>query len=213
MLKYFAEGAGTFLLVFIGTLAVAFSGGSILLISLTFGVLLFLIVLLLGPLSGAHVNPAVSLGAWIKGDLSSHDIVPYWIAQFLGGILGSLLLLLIVGGGAPLGEAMIPAGSLLTLSQIFFVETFLSFALVTAVLMVKGVSERKAAFILGGALFIFHLIALPLTGAGINPARALAPVVVGADAAAASIVWIYVAASLLGGAAAGIIGRSLPKGG
>src|SRR3989344_3112020 len=176
MLNYIAEGAGTFLLVFIGTLAVALGGGSVLLVSLTFGVMLFLIVLLLGPVSGAHVNPAVSLGAWIKGDLSSHDIVPYWIAQFLGATLGSLLLLLIVGNGASLGEAMIPVGSPLTLSQILFVETFLSFALVTAVLLLKGASERKAACILGGALFLFHLIALPLTGAGINPIRVLAPV-------------------------------------
>src|SRR3989338_925995 len=205
MQKYVAEGAGTFLLVFIGTLSVALGGGSTLLISLTFGVMLFLIVLLLGPLSGAHVNPAVSLGAWIRGDLSSHDIVPYWIAQCIGGILGSVVLLLMVGKGAPLGEALIPVESPLTLSHIFFVETFLSFALVMAVLMLKGASERKAACILGPVLFLFHLIALPLTGAGINPIRVLAPVAVGANPAAASLLWIYVAGSLLGGGFAGLL--------
>ncbi len=211
MQKYIVEGIGTFLLVFIGTLSVALGGGSILLISLTFGVMLFLIVLLLGPLSGAHVNPAVSLGAWIRGDLSSHDIVPYWIAQCLGGIAGSMLLYLIVGRDASLGEALIPAESPLTLSQIFFVEAFLSFALVTAVLMLKGVSERKAGCILGLALFLFHLIALPLTGAGINPIRVLAPVVVGANAAAASIIWIYVTGSLLGGAVAGVMMKCVKR--
>ncbi len=212
MQKYIAEGAGTFLLVFIGTLSVALGGGSILLVSLTFGVMLFLIVLLIGPLSGAHVNPAVSLGALMKGDLSSHDIVPYWIAQCIGAIAGSVSLSLIVGSGHSLGEVLLPPNTPLTLHQAFLVEIALSFFFVSIVLLTKGMSERKQAGILGLTLFLLHLLALPLTGAGLNPARALAPVIVGADPVAASVLWISVAGSFLGGAAAGIIGRFLPKG-
>jgi len=207
MKQYVAEGIGTFLLVFIGTLSASLSGGSIFLVALTFGVLLAILVLLIGPISGAHVNPAVSLGAWLRGDLSSHDVLPFVLSQCIGAIGGSVLLFLLVGAGEPLGETMLPAETLLTPVNAFLLEAFLTFVFVSAVLMMKGVSERKAAAILGVLFFALHVIAIPLTGASFNPARALAPVVVGADPVAASLLWIFVAGPFLGGMVAGVVAR------
>ena len=211
MKQYVAEGVGTFLLVFIGTLSATQSGGSIFLVALTFGVLLAIIVLLIGPVSGAHVNPAVSLGAWLRGDLSSHDVFPYILSQCIGAIGGSILLFFLVGALEPLGETILPAETPLNSVTAFLLEALLTFLLVGTALMMKGKSERKAAAILGILFFALHMIAIPLTGASFNPARALGPVVVGADPVAASLLWIFVAGPFLGGAIAGMGMRRVGK--
>ena len=209
MKSYFAEGIGTFLLVFIGTLTVTQAEGNMLLIAAAFGATLFVVVALLGPLSGVHVNPAVSLGAWFRGDLSSHDIVPYWIAQIAGAILGSTAVFLIVGAGHSLGETTF--GSLPPQSAFLF-ETVLTLVYVAVTLAASRRRPMQKAFLLGGALLILHIAALPLTGAGLNPARSIAPVVVGANPEASAQLWVYVAGPFLGGAVAGLLGRVLRSG-
>ena len=206
MKAYFAEGIGTFLLIFIGTLTMTQAEGNVLLIAAAFGATLFVVVALLGPFSGAHVNPAVSLGAWLRGDLSSHDIVPYWIAQIAGAILGSTVVFFIVGTGHSLGETTF---ALLQPWSAFLLETVLTLVYVAVILAASRRRPMQKAFLLGGALLVLHIAALPLTGAGINPARSIAPVVVGANPEASRVLWVYVAGPFLGGAVAGILGRVL----
>lgn len=207
MHKYLAEALGTFLLVFLGTLAVSSSQGDVLGVSLVFGVTLAFLVALIGPVSGGHFNPAVSLGAWLRGALSTSDIVPYWIAQFFGAIAASFLLFLHVGKGQPLGETVFVH---LPFSHAFLLEMVLTSFFVSVILTVSAqrtMAVHKKALLIGGTLFILHLIAMPLTGAGLNPARSIAPVMIGADPLAAKELWVYVVGQFLGGAFAGVVAR------
>jgi len=204
MRPYLAEALGTFLLVFIGTLVVTQSGGNTVVIALGFGVTLFVIITFLGSVSGAHVNPAVSFGAWCGGALSTHDLVPYWIAQFGGAIAGSMLVWAIVGSGNPLGETLYTIAP----HSAFLGETVLTFLFVLVIL--KAEKFKQPALIIGSALFLIHLAAVSLTGASVNPARSVAPVVVGADPIAAAQIWVYVAGPFLGAMAAGLLQRVRP---
>jgi len=196
MHKYVAETLGTFLLVFIGTLTLTQSGGNAIIIACGFGIALFIVIGLFGSLSGAHVNPAVSFGAWFSGDLSTHDIVPYWVAQGIGATGASLLVLFIVGSGASIGEttfgSMAPRNALL-------LETALTFVFVSVVLAMSGGNRKNPAFVIAGTLIFIHLAAVPLTGASVNPIRSIAPVVVAANPQAATQLWVYVVGPLLGG--------------
>lgn len=210
MRKYIAEGVGTFLLVFIGTLAAAKSQGDALIIALAFGGTLAMVVALLGAVSDElwvpHVNPAVSLGAWFHGSLSSHDLVPYWIAQFMGAIAGSASVLVVVGGGLSLGETTFTR---VTSEGAFIVEAVLTLIFVSIVLLVGKKTLKQTALLIGGAFFIAHLVAVPLTGAGLNPARSMAPLVFSEHTLALQQLWVYVAGPFLGGAVAGILARYL----
>lgn len=222
MHKYIAEGAGTFILVFLGTLAAVTSQGNVLITALAFGVTLAVLTAILGPLSGSHVNPAVSFGAWLSGNLSTSDVVPYWIAQFFGGTAGSLTLRLMLGGGQPLGETTF---TVLSPLSALLPEGVLTFLLTSVVLWVQAKSDtlepEHAAFLIGGALLVLYLVAFPLTGASheplaapgymasLNPARSIAPVVISANAQAAQQLWIYVLGPFLGGGLAGVVVRFL----
>src|SRR5919197_4244907 len=106
MKTYLAEVLGTFLLVFIGTASVVTGGfgGALPLgqegIGLAFGIGLIAAAYAIGPISGAHLNPAVTLGVFLAGRLPAKDVIPYWIAQIIGGILASLALWIMVSGQA-----------------------------------------------------------------------------------------------------------------
>lgn len=218
--KYLAEGIGTFVLVFLGTLAAVTSQGNVMVTALVFGCTLAVLSAVFGPLSGAHVNPAVSLGAWLGGTLSTSDVVPYWISQFLGGVCGSLALRMMLGAGQPLGGTTF---TMLTPLTALLLEGVLTFLFVSTVLCVQAKDEKlepeHAALLIGGAFLVLHLVAIPLTGAAhesltvfgymasLNPARSIAPVVVGANALAASQLWVYVLGPFIGGALAGILLR------
>lgn len=207
MHKYIAETLGTFLLVFIGTLTFTQSGGNTIIIALGFGIALFVVIGLFGSLSGAHANPAVSFGAWFGGKLSTHDIVPYWVAQGIGAVGASLLVSFIVGSNRPIGETtfgnMAPHSALL-------LETALTFVFVSVVLAMSQSKRRNAAFAIAGTLAVVHLAGVPLTGASVNPIRSIAPVVVAADPQAAVQLWVYVVGPLLGGMLAGVLAKYVP---
>jgi aquaporin Z len=203
MNKYIAECIGTFFLVFVGTLTITQAQGNVMIIALGFGITLALIVYFLGSISGAHVNPAVSLGLWCAGSFSLHDLVPYWVAQFLGAVFGSLFVSFIVAPGA-LGETTFLS---VTAHSAFMIEAVLTFLFVCVIVKMGKAKPITAAITVGGALVLVHLVGLPLTGAGVNPARSIAPVVVGANVVAARQIWVYIAGPLLGGALAGIASR------
>jgi aquaporin Z len=204
MRKYFAEGVGTFLLVSLGTLAVSQTQSSII-IAVVFGLTLTLVVMIFGNVSGAHVNPAVSMGAWVRGDLSSFALLPYWIAQFTGAVCGSLYLSFIVTGPDPsLGEVVF---RFMTPTQAFLLEAGMTFIFVTVVLALHQHELPTMALFTGGALLILHLMAFHLTSTGLNPARAMGPLIVSGDIKAAEQIWVYVFGPFSGGALAGLVSR------
>lgn len=209
-----AEFIGTFTLVFIGVGAIAMaSDGSagLLAIALAHGLALVVMISALGVISGGHFNPAVSIGMWLAGKISAPTFVSYVVSQALGAAAGAGLILLAlpdqvraVSVGSPALAAGVGSGSALIL------EAVLTFFLV---FVVYGTAVDRRAPRLGG-LFIGLtvtmgiLVAGPVTGGALNPARHLGSALfAGGEFLAQS--WLYWVGPLLGGAVAGVLYRTL----
>jgi aquaporin Z len=225
--KFFAELLGTFILVFfavgVATLMFGFrfDGGSVaagvVATAFTFGLTLMALAYVLGPISGAHVNPAVTMGAFLAGRVSALDAVVYWVAQFVGGILGALLLWAVFDQSPyyhrsveGLGTDGYGSASLVHISGggAFLVEIILT---ATFVFVILGVTSKYgnaavAGVVIGLTLTVIHLIGIPLTGTSVNPARSLGPaLIVGGQAL--SQVWLFLVAPMVGGIVAAIVYR------
>jgi aquaporin Z len=223
MNKYLAEFIGTLLLVFVGLGAAIFDGKSIgaLGIGLAFGLTLLALVYVIGPISGCHINPAVTIGAALAGRMKGSDVIPYWIAQFLGGTCGFGFLALIMMS-APTPD-MVHASAVATsngfgdhspsgygMAAAFVTEIFVTFVLVFTVLG-STASRAPAGFAgiaIGFALFVGHLVAIPIDNASINPARSLAPAIYAGGWALSSL-WLFILAPLVGGVLAALIYRMI----
>lgn len=167
------------------------------------GIVLGVLVLILGPICGAHFNPAVSLGMRLSGRLKAELFAPYVVAQCLGA-LGAALLLKVLLQPASLGQTS-PS---MTLYAAWPVEAVLTFLLMTVILSVteQGVPLLNTALAIGGTVAAAGLWAGALTGASMNPARSLGPALVAWDF---SSLWIYLSAPLAGAwAAARVYGWS-----
>lgn len=199
MKKLAAEVIGTFALVFAGTGAVVIdsvSDGVIthLGVALTFGLIVLAMVYTLGDVSGAHINPAVTIGFWAARRFEGRQVVPYIIAQCAGALLASGLLRVMFPAAKTLG-ATLPAGTFL---QSFLLEIILTALLMFVVLCVTTGAESKgitAGIVIGGVVALEALFAGPISGASMNPARSLGPAVVSGDVAA---LWIYLTAPVVG---------------
>lgn len=197
--KCLAEFLGTFFLVFMGTGAVVVNelkAGTVspLGISLVFGLIVMAIIYAIGDLSGAHINPAVTIAFWYGKRVDGKIVVPYIASQVLGAILGSLLLLILFGNVATLG-ATLPAG---TWWQSFVLEVILTFLLMFVVMCVSTGAKEKgimAGAAIGAVVALEAMFAGPISGASMNPARSLAPALVSGRMAE---VWIYLFAPVLG---------------
>jgi aquaporin Z len=206
MKQYAAEAIGTFALVFAGTGAIVInevSGGKVthIGISLTFGLVVMAMIYAVGDVSGAHLNPAVTLGFWFARRFSATSALPYIGSQLIGAFAASGLLWAMFQG-SDLG-ATHPAGSVW---QTFTLETVLTAMLMFVILGVATGSKEKgllAGVAIGGVIAFEALFAGPISGASMNPARSLAPAVVSGSIAD---VWIYLAAPVLG-AAIGVLGH------
>jgi aquaporin Z len=217
--KLAAEMLGTAVLVFfaVGTATLTFGfkldGGSVaagvLTTALAFGLVLLALVYAIGPISGCHVNPAVTIGFVASRRMSIGDAVGYWIAQFIGGIAGAAALWAVFSGSAHYSRKVTGLGtdgwgahSIIGLNAggAFAAETILTFLFVLVVLAATShvASAGFAGLAIGMALTVVHLIGIPLTGTSVNPARSLGPaLIVGGDAL--SQVWLFIVAPLLGG--------------
>lgn len=201
LLVLFAVGAAVVAGQWIGTLGIA----------LAFGFVLLALAYALGAISGCHVNPAVTLGFLLARRIDGRTAVSYWIAQFLGGIAGAALVLLL----AKQIPGLQTSGKLgsngwgdrsevhINLFGAFLTEVLLTFLLVYVVL---SVTHRLAVtgfdgLPIGMALAVVHLVGIPLTGTSVNPARSLGPAIF-AGGAALSQVWLFLLAPLVGGAVA-----------
>jgi aquaporin Z len=223
--RYMAELIGTGLLVFFGagmaTIVFGFRayGGSvaagILLTGLVFGLILLGLVAFVGPISGCHINPAVTLGAYLSRRISLMDAAGYWAAQVIGGILGALLLLWVMHGSAFYSKAKNGLGangygnlSLLHTSGggAFLAEVILTAVFVLVVLSAtrKEASAPVAGLIVGFVLALVNIFGIPIDGASVNPARSIGPALI-VGGPALSQLWLFILAPLIGGVlAAGV---------
>jgi aquaporin Z len=200
---YFAEFLGTFALVFTGTGAIvidAVTGGSVThaSISMTFGLVVMAMIYSLGGVSGAHFNPAVTVGFLVAGRFRGKCVVPYIACQLAGAIAASSLLRFLFGNVAYLG-ATLPLASAM---QSFVLEVVLTAILMFVILCVATGSKEQglmAGIAIGGTVGLEAMFAGPICGASMNPARSIAPALVSWHFAS---LWIYVAAPLLGAAVA-----------
>lgn len=206
MKKLAAELFGTFALVFAGTGAIIIdhaSGGAVshVGVALTFGLIVLAMIYTLGDISGAHLNPAVTLGFFAARRFEGRNVFPYIISQCLGALCASLVLRLLFPQDANLG-ATTPAGSAL---QSFVLELILTAILMFVILAVSTGAREKgitAGIVVGSVIGLEAMFAGPICGASMNPARSLAPALVSFHLQA---LWIYLLAPILG-ALVGVIG-------
>lgn len=223
--KLVAEFVGTFLLVFLAVGAAVFGiaavvgvdgkgpGSGVVGVALAFGLVLLGVAYAIGPVSGAHVNPAVTLAFLLGRRMPAAEAVGYWVAQFLGAILGAGMLSLFVSSfgvtdytGA-LGTNSYDNGAI-NMAGAFVLEALLTAAFVLVILLV---TERVAApgfagIAIGFTLTLVHLVGIPLTGTSVNPARSLGPALF-EGGTALSQVWLFILAPLVGAVIAVIVWR------
>jgi aquaporin-4 len=215
---YLAEGIATYGLVFFGPLSVilaisAFGEGlttqSVLFIALAHGGAIALMIYTFGHISGAHINPAVTIPMMITKKIGIVDGVGYIASQLIGAVAAAATLKVILpelGAKVNFGTQGGPSELLnKSVSSGFAVEAILTFFLVVVIFMTavhKKASPGWHGFTIGGMIFLIHLIAVPLTGASVNPARTFGPALISGFW---EYHWLYWAAPILGGIIAGLI--------
>ena len=223
MHKLAAEAFGTFWLVFGGCgsavlaagfpeLGIGFAG-----VALAFGLTVLTMVYAVGPISGGHFNPAVSLGLAVGGRFSWGELIPYWIAQVVGGLVAAVVLYLIAsgkadwtaGGFASNGYGDLSPGKY-GLFACFLIEVVLTAGFI---LVILGSTSPKApagfaGIAIGLALTLIHLVSIPVTNTSVNPARSTA-VAFFAETGAVGQLWLFWVAPLIGAALGGVIWKAL----
>lgn len=227
--KLIAEFVGTFLLVFLAVGAAVFGiaamigkdqqgpGAGIVGVAMAFGLVLLGIAYAFGPISGAHVNPAVTLAMLVGRRMPAKEAVGYWIVQLIGAIAAGALLKLFVSsfgvtdytGG--LGTNSYDNGAI-NMGGAFVLEVVLTAAFVLVILLV---TERIAApgfagIAIGLTLTLVHLVGIPLTGTSVNPARSIGPALF-EGGTALSQVWLFIVAPLVGGLIAVVLWKITRK--
>ena len=210
MSKYLAEFLGTFALVFCGTGAIVINeltGGAVTHpgIAATFGLIVLAMIYSFGDVSGAHFNPAVTVGFWALRLFPAKEVAPYLGSQLAGGLVASLLLRLLFPASQNLG-ATLPAGSDW---QSFVLEIVLTFLLMLVIIRVsQGAKETGlfAGIAIGSVVLLEAMFAGPICGASMNPARSLAPAVVSGNLAH---LWIYLTAPMLGALLAALVSKTV----
>jgi len=195
----FAEALGTFILVFAGTGAMIVNGlyGGIIThvgVAIAWGLVVMTVVYAFGDVSGAHVNPAVTVGFWLARRFPGRRVAPYIVSQCLGAILASLVLSLLFANSSGLGMT-VPSGPAI---QSFVVEIILTFYLMFVILSVATGSKEKgvmAGCAIGAVVGLEALFAGPVSGASMNPARSLAPALASMRL---EYLWIYLTAPFIG---------------
>lgn len=214
--KFFAELIGTFMLVFIGTGAVVFGNGlegiGHLGIALAFGLSIIAAAYSIGTISGAHLNPAVSLAMFVNKRMNAQDFLTYVVAQVVGALLASATLNFFLASS---GQAVTSLGEngFTTVSAMgaFLFEVIATFLFVLVIVTVTSASKgngKIAGLVIGLTLTTLILLGLNVTGLSVNPARSLAPALL-LGGTALSQVWVFILAPLVGGFLAALVGQNL----
>lgn len=226
--KFAAEALGTAILVFVavGVATLSFGFGftgesvaaGVVATSLAFGFVLTGLVYAIGPISGCHVNPAVTLAFVVSRRMELRDAFAYWIAQFAGGVAGAVVLWAMFQGsdaytgGVGLGADGFGASSMIGINSLgaFLAEVVLTFVFVMVVLSATSqlASAGFAGLAIGMSLAVVHLLGIPLTGTSVNPARSLGPALI-VQGSALSQLWLFLVAPMVGGVLAALTARFL----
>jgi aquaporin Z len=221
--KYLAEGLGTFALVLFGCGAAVIAGISgvgpagigLLGISLAFGLAVVVMAYTIGPVSGCHINPAISIAMLVAGKLSMKDTVGYVIAQCIGAIAGAGVLYLIASGATGFtmpewalgsngwGDGYLGGYDMKAAFLAEFVFTFL-FLMVIFGTTAKNASPAMAGLAIGLSLALIHMVVSPITGTSVNPARSLGPALF-AGGMALQQLWLFIVAPIAGGLFAALV--------
>ncbi|HEY0299246.1 MAG TPA: aquaporin Z [Arachidicoccus sp.] len=224
MKKYIAEFIGTFWLVLGGCGAAVFAatfpstGIGFLGVALAFGLTVLTGAYALGHISGGHFNPAVSVGLWVGGRFDGKDLIPYIIAQVLGGIAAAGILYVVftgksdfngLGGFACNGYGEHSPGGY-SLAACAITEVVLTFMFLIIIMGAthKNANSSFAGIAIGLALTLIHLISIPVTNTSVNPARSLAVAVFQGDWAMGQV-WLFWVAPIVGAAIAGAVYKAL----
>ncbi|MDC7998737.1 aquaporin Z [Gilvibacter sediminis] len=225
MKKFVAEAIGTFWLVFGGCGSALLAAGvenvgiGFLGVSLAFGLTVVTMAYAIGHISGAHLNPAVTIGLWVGGRFSSKEVVPYIIAQCLGGLLAAAALYVIVtGNGSEIGSFAAngygehsPGGYSMEAGMLTEFILTLVFLVVIMGATHKNAASKFAGLAIGLALTLIHLISIPVTNTSVNPARSLSQAVFVGDWALAQL-WVFIAFPIAGAIFGGLLYRWLAGG-
>jgi aquaporin Z len=225
MKKYAAEFIGTFSLVLFGcgsaviagTSSVGPSGIGLLGIAVAFGFAVVAMAYAIGGISGCHINPAVTIGVLTAGRMTVKDAMRYIIAQCLGGILGAAVLYLIASGQPGFtmpewglgangwGEGYLGNYNILSAFMIEAVMTFLFIFVILGTTSKFG-NSAMAGLAIGVTLMLIHLVAIPVTGTSVNPARSLGPALFSGGKALAQL-WLFIVAPIIGAVVSALIWR------
>ena len=214
--RYTAEFMGTLALVFFGCGSAVIAGEYIgfLGIAFAFGMVLLVLVYAIGPISGCHVNPAVTVAMLIAKRISAKDAMAYIGVQCLGAIAGAGLLFAVASGmpGFDIADGLgqngfgDAVGDGYSLTAAFIAEAFLTFFFIYAILEVTGKFAHRGfeGLAIGFALFLVHIVGIPITGTSVNPARSLGPAIF-VQGMAIDQLWLFWAAPLAGCVLAAIV--------
>lgn len=227
MRKYIAEAIGTFVLVFFGVGSAVLAGGgigiadsiSITGISFAFGISVIAMAYSIGQISGAHLNPAVSMGAFVAGRLSLRDFACYSVFQTIGAIIAAGLIYMMASNSA--GGYDIATNGLGQNGwgpdyggEFYMISAFIFEVVATAVFLVVilGVASHNGAPMLAGlviglTLTMIHLVGITVTGTSVNPARSIGPALF-VGGTAMSQLWLFIVAPLIGGAIGGLLHKA-----
>lgn len=201
--KLIAEFIGTFALIFIGAGAGALGVGGLVGVALAHGLVILTFAYAFGPISGGHLNPAVTVGMWLGKQIDAMTAAAYIVAQLLGGILGAAVLSFVLGGSdSGLGATVLADG--VTPVQGLVLEMILTFFLVNAIYntAVSGKAGNAAPVAIGLTLAFCILMGGPLTGASLNPARTLGPAILSGNF---DNIWVYFVGPLVGSILAALL--------
>jgi aquaporin NIP len=200
MKRLFAEGLGTFLLVFCGAGAatideVTNGGVTHVGVAITFGLIVTTIILLFGKISGAHVNPAVSIALFVNKQLNGKRLIGYVAAQVGGGVFAGFVLYVMFPESVHLGSTF-PANGVM---QSFVLEVILTFLLMLTILRITSQNSLHElpiiAATIGGVVLLEAMFAGPICGASMNPARSIGPAVFTMHT---DVLWLYILAPIVG---------------
>lgn len=207
--KLIAEAVGTFILVGMGSMAILATGAmagspALVVIPIGFGLGLLAAIAVAGHVSGGHFNPAVTLGAFLDKRIDLTNAVGYLVAQVVGAVAASLVILAISDRAKVAGTKNMPgaAGDMTA----FVAEVVLTAIFLAVILTVTKKAADQALFVIPLTLLAIHAVGIPFSGASVNPARALGPAIVSMDFAA---IWIYLTAPFVGAAIGWLVYRVL----
>ena len=214
--KFIAEMTGTMVLVLLGCGAAVFNAGGsleagwVLTVAFAFGLSVVAMAYTIGPISGCHINPAISLAAWISGRMKCAEACLYIGAQLVGAFIGSAVLYALVSGGIATGGVTTTGannfaeGGLMAAAIAETVFTFIFVLVVLGATYKTNNAPKFAGLAIGLTLVLVHIVCIPITGTSVNPARSIAPAVFEGGAALCNL-WVFIVFPLVGAALSALV--------